>query len=103
MVGVRVSEISAEIAIATASVTANSRNSRPMMPPINKIGMNTAISDVVIEMIVNPICFAPASAASNGDCPSSIKRATFSVTTMASSTTNPVEMVSAISDRLSRL
>jgi hypothetical protein len=35
--------------------------------------------------------------------PSSMKRLMFSVTTMASSTTNPVEMVSAINDRLSRL
>jgi hypothetical protein len=30
-------------------------------------------------------------------------RVMFSTTTMASSTTNPVEMVSAISERLSRL
>ena len=39
----------------------------------------------------------------SGGMPSSMRRAMFSVTTMASSTTKPVEMVSAISDRLSRL
>ena len=36
-------------------------------------------------------------------CPPRCRRAMFSVTTMASSTTKPVEIVSAISDRLSRL
>ena len=65
--------------------------------------MNTAISDTVIETMVNPICRAPSSAASSGGFPSSMRRAMFSVTTMASSTTKPVEMVSAISDRLSML
>ena len=45
--------------MATLSVTANSRNSRPTMPPINRIGMNTASSDTVIETIVKPICSAP--------------------------------------------
>ena len=27
------------------------------MPPMNRIGMNTAISETVIEMIVKPILF----------------------------------------------
>ncbi len=38
-----------------------------------------------------------------GGTPSSMSRVMFSITTIASSTTKPVEMVSAISDRLSRL
>ena len=89
--------------MATLSVTANSRNSRPTRPPIRRMGMNTARSETVIDTMVNPIWLAPLSAARSGDSPFSMKRETFSVTTMASSTTKPVEMVSAISDRLSRL
>ena len=70
---------------------------------MSRSGMKTASSDTVIETIVKPICFAPLSAASMGASPSSMKRVMFSVTTMASSTTKPVEIVSAMSDRLSRL
>ena len=65
--------------------------------------MNTAISETVIDTMVKPIWRAPSSAASSGFIPSSMRRAMFSVTTMASSTTKPVEIVSAISDRLSML
>ena len=65
--------------------------------------MNTAISDMLMENTVNPISLAPFSAAAKGFIPSSRWREMFSITTMASSTTNPVEIVSAISDRLSRL
>jgi hypothetical protein len=103
IVGVTVSETIADSATAMLNVTANSRNSRPMIPPISKMGMNTAMSETVIETIVNPICRAPSSAAWRGFFPSSMRRAMFSVTTMASSTTKPVEIVSAISDRLSML
>ena len=70
--GVKVSETSAEAITATETVIANSRNSRPMMPPMKKSGMNTAISEQVIEMIVNPICPAPLSAASKGRIPCSM-------------------------------
>ena len=38
-----------------------------------------------------------------GDMPASRRREMFSITTMASSTTKPVEIVSAISERLSML
>ncbi len=65
--------------------------------------MKTAISETVMETMVKPICRAPSSAACSGLVPSSMRRAMFSVTTMASSTTKPVEIVSAISDRLSML
>ena len=63
--------------------------------------MNTAISETVSEITVKPISLAPRSAASNGSSPSSMWRTMFSIITMASSTTKPVPMVSAISDRLS--
>ncbi len=64
IIGVSVSETTAEIAMAMLSVTANSRKSRPTMPPMSRIGMNTASSETVIETMVKPICFAPSSAAS---------------------------------------
>jgi len=100
---VRVSDTTADTAIAMLRVTANDRKRRPTIPPISKSGMNTASSETVIETMVKPICFAPFSAATSGGSPFSTKRVTFSVTTMASSTTKPVEMVSAMSERLSRL
>ena len=43
--------------MAIASVTANSRNSRPMTPPMNSSGISTATSDTVSDTIVKPICF----------------------------------------------
>src|ERR1700732_2119030 len=89
--------------MATLSTTANSRNNRPTIPPIIKIGINTATSEILIDITVNPISLAPFSAASKGFMPSSIWRVMFSSTTIASSTTNPVEIVSAINERLSRL
>ena len=65
--------------------------------------MNTATSDSVIETTVKPISLAPRSAAASGGVPCSRCRMMFSITTMASSTTKPVAMVSAIRDRLSTL
>ena len=78
-------------------VTANSRNTRPTMPPIKSTGMNTAIRAKVMEMMVKPISREPFSAASNGAMPPSIWRMMFSSITMASSTTNPTDSVSASS------
>jgi hypothetical protein len=62
--------------------------------------MNTARSDRVIDRTVKPISLAPRSAAWCGGVPCSRCRIMFSMTTIASSTTNPVAMVSAMSDRL---
>ena len=87
--------------MAEDSTTANSRNSRPTMPPISRIGMNTATSDRLIETTVKPISRAPSNAACKGFLPCSRWRVMFSSTTMASSTTKPVATVIAISDRLS--
>ena len=42
---------------------ANSRNRRPTMPPISRIGMNTATSDRLIDSTVKPTSRAPWSAA----------------------------------------
>ena len=69
--GVAVSETIMETAIATDSVTANSRNSRPTMPAISSNGMNTAISETLMVNTVEPTSCAPLSAACMGCNPSS--------------------------------
>ena len=53
------------------SVTANSRNSRPTLPAMSRIGMKTATSDVLIESTVKPISREPLSAACSGGSPAS--------------------------------
>ena len=62
--GVVVSDTSMDTRMADDSTTANSRNSRPTTPPIIRIGMNTAMREMLIETTVNPISRAPLSAAS---------------------------------------
>ena len=69
--GVSVSDTTAEIKIATAMVMANSWNSRPTTSPMNSSGISTAISEMVSEMMVKPICCAPLSAAAKGASPCS--------------------------------
>ena len=68
-IGVKVSDTAAETTMVIASVTANSRNSRPMMPLISSSGISTAISDSEIDTTVKPISPAPFSAAWNGFMP----------------------------------
>ena len=99
--GVSVSDTNPETRIATAIVTANSRNSRPRIPPMKSSGMKTAASEIVIDTTVKPISRDPSSDACSGVFPISRWRTMFSSTTMASSTTKPTARVSAISDRLS--
>jgi hypothetical protein len=103
MVGVVVKEMTMEMRTAVERVTANSRKRRPMMPPIMRMGMKTAISEMLMEMTVNPISLAPCNAAASGSMPPSRCRVMFSMTTIASSTTNPVAITMAISERLSRV
>src|SRR5262249_6932560 len=67
---------------------------------INSTGMKTAISENVIETMVNPTSREPLSAASNGFMPLSMWRTMFSSMTIASSTTNPTDRVNAMSVRL---
>ena len=55
IIGVSVSDTTSDIRMDTASVMANSRNSRPTTPPISSTGMNTAISDTVSDTTVKPI------------------------------------------------
>jgi hypothetical protein len=56
------------------TVTANSRNKRPMIPPMSRSGTKTTISEVLIESTVNRISSEPVSAASNGGAPPSMWR-----------------------------
>ncbi len=73
------------------------------MPLISNSGMNTAISETLIDMTVKPISRAPLIADCSGVVPASRWRKMFSTTTIASSTTKPTAIVSAISERLSKL
>ena len=100
-IGVSVTETMPEIRIAVVIVTANSRNRRPRIPLMNRIGMNTAASDIVIDRMVKPTSLEPLSAASSGASPASTWRTMFSSITIASSTTKPIERISAIIERLS--
>ena len=102
-IGVSVIDTMPEMMTAVVMVTANSRNRRPRIPAMQRIGMNTAASDVVIVMMVNPISPEPTRAAAYGVMPASMCRTMFSSITMASSTTKPIERMRAIIDRLSRL
>ena len=67
--GVVVSDTRNETAMATLRVTANSRKSLPTMPPMSRMGINTAIKEVLMERTVNPISFEPFIAASKGFIP----------------------------------
>ena len=69
--GVRLKEIRSEIVTAMVRVTANSRKSRPTMPPMNRMGMKSAVSEMVIESTVKPISRAPRKAAAMRERPAS--------------------------------
>ncbi len=70
--------------------TPNSRNNRPTNPSKKITGKNTAANVIEIEITAKKISFEPLTAASIGDIPSSTFLKIFSVTTIPSSTTNPV-------------
>ena len=70
---------------------------------MNRIGINTAASDIVMDKTVKPISRVPSRAAVKRSLPICMCRLMFSSTTMASSTTKPTAKVNAISDRLFRL
>ena len=64
--GVRVRDTTADSRMVMARVTANSRNSRPVMSLMNSRGISTAMSDTVRDRMVKPISSAPFRAASMG-------------------------------------
>ena len=75
--GVVVSESASDTKIATESVTANSRKRRPNMPPMSRMGRNTATSETLIDRTVKEISFAPANADCLGGIPCSSWREVF--------------------------
>jgi len=83
-----------------AMVTANCWLSRPWMPPMSAMGMNTAESTSAIPTTGPETSDMALSVASRGDIPSSMWCSTASTTTMASSTTSPMARISAKSDRV---
>jgi len=90
----------AESTIATATVTANWRKSSPEMPGMKATGTKTESSTSVIAMIgatISPMARLVASAGESSGC-SSITRSTFSMTTIASSTTMPMARTTASSE-----
>jgi len=68
----------------------NSPNIRPMFPGMNDTGRITAIRTSVVAMTANPISRLPFVAARSVGSPPSMRRAMFSSTTIASSTTRPI-------------
>ena len=59
IIGVSVSDTTAEMRIVMLRVMANSRNRRPTTSPMNSSGMSTAMSEMVRDRMVKPICSAP--------------------------------------------
>ncbi len=102
-IGISVSDTAADTRIESVTTMANSWKRRPIVPGMKKIGMNTATSEIEIDITVNATSFAPRTAASNGRMPASMCRMMFSSTTIASSTTRPTAMVRPMSEMLSRL
>ena len=85
----------ADIAIETAIHTANCLYITPVMPPINIIGTNTAIRTIAIATRDDPTSCIVNCVAITADLPSSKWRFTFSITTIASSTTTPTARTKA--------
>ena len=81
---------------AAATVTPNSRNSRPVVSVRNVSGRNTAITEIVAVTTANEISRMPRIAACMGGSPASTQRVMFSSTMMASSTTRPIASASPI-------
>jgi signal transduction histidine kinase len=66
------SDTTSESMMADERVTANSRKRRPTIPPINRIGINTAMSDTLMERTVKLTSAAPCNAACMRDIPCSM-------------------------------
>src|SRR5467141_4300859 len=92
--GVSVRALNAEIETEKAIVSANCRNRIPVVPGKSATGTNTATSTSDVAMTAPVTSFMATEAALCGSViPSTMCRSTFSITTMASSTTSPVASV----------
>ena len=103
IMGVVVKDTNIDTKMAAVITTANSRNNLPNMPPMNKMGMNTATKEMLMATTVNPMSREPCKHACSKGTPRSRCRVMFSSTTIASSTTKPVAMVKAMRVRLFKL
>ena len=93
--GVRVSALNAEMETENAIVRANWRNRMPVVPGKNATGTKTATRTSEVATTAPATSFMAMEAALCGsEIPSVMWRCTFSMTTMASSTTRPVASVS---------
>jgi hypothetical protein len=93
--GTMVSATTREAPIAIATVSANGRKSSPVMPPTRAIGANTATVVMVDAVIAPPTSRTAPRIAGSFSSPYDRCRLMFSMTTIASSTTRPMEIVSA--------
>src|SRR6266853_4866651 len=92
--GVNVSALKAEIETENAIVSANCRNKIPVVPGNSATGTNTATNTSDVAITAPATSFIATDAALCGSViPSVICRSTFSITTIASSTTSPVANV----------
>ena len=98
--GESVRALKAEITTDTAIVTENCWNSRPVMPPVNDTGMNTASRTTVVATMGEATFFMASSAAARGFIPLAILTCAASTTTMASSTTRPIASTSPSSEMM---
>ena len=71
-IGTTVKETIADTKMDKETTTANSLNNSPIGPAIKKRGMNTAIKEMDMEIIVKPTSLLPLSEALSGSIPSSI-------------------------------
>src|SRR6202158_60885 len=92
--GVSVRALKAEMATENAIVSANWRNRMPVVPGKSATGTNTATSTSDVATTAPATSFMATDAALCGSVmPSAMCRSTFSITTIASATTNPVASV----------
>lgn len=88
--GDSVSAFSVENNTETEMVIANCWKSRPVIPPENETGTNTASRTMVVAIIGDVTLPMASIVASFGDMPFPIFTCTASTTTIASSTTSPM-------------
>ena len=89
-IGSSVNDTNSDTSTANATLTPNWKKMRPIIPPMNATGMNTAITAIVVENTARPISLVPSLAAWWCSFPISMWRTMFSRTTIASSIRSPI-------------
>ena len=95
--GTMVSETNSDDSSAIVTVSANGRNSSPVMSPTKATGRNTATVVMVDAVTATATSRTAVLMATSLSSPRPMCRLMFSVTTIESSTTRPIAMVSAAS------